>query len=285
MGYEINMKHFSASSLNGFNECALKFFIVYICKIKAKPNKYFAKGNAIHKVAEIAIQRYNTDKTKLSFEDVRPIVDNELSQYSQDIIDQLDKIQIYNEALAVANSKVLERCHKSEVQFAIYIPYFGYDIQVYDSWNASPMDNEDYFKIIGRIDALSFNDAEKTVIDWKTGQVKDIEDLKKDFQSMVYGLYNLASFKSEKYRVTFIYVSNRLKERTIQFTHKDELFKQLVDKIRNQCINILSCQSFQPKKSYLCRFCDFAPICEDVQQAIQNDIPIEIITDYIKENI
>jgi CRISPR-associated protein Cas4 len=118
---------------------------------------------------------------------------------------------------------------------------------------------EEIFTIRGVIDRIDETSGGKIkIIDYKTGRPKEKLSFEDKEQLLLYQLAARELFSREVAAVAFYYLENNTE---VEFLGTVEELKKMEEKIVNTIRGIQKGE-FPPKPGPLCKYCDFAAICE-----------------------
>jgi len=115
------------------------------------------------------------------------------------------------------------------------------------------------YRIIGRIDrAEELPDGTVEIIDYKTGNLKDPDKLKKSDQLAIYALAARQAFGKTATKLTWYYLDEG---KTVTTERTPEQLAELETTLQEKIAALLA-SDYTPTPSFACKFCDFKNICE-----------------------
>lgn len=232
------MKKFSFSSLDQYRKCPLAFKYRYVDKIKStlpeRINLVF--GDAVHKSLEFAFKTSpdfpETEKVLEKFRELFPPKDKETEIFSQ------KGEKILRDYLSKNKPQDFETIDL-EKMFSIII---------------------DDFEITGKIDRVDIlPDSTFEIIDYKTGKMASLLDLKKNPQLAIYQIAALEMWNPQKVSSSFIYLEYG--GHKLDISHPKERLEEFRDSLKEQVKAIRGDKEFKPNPSGLCPYCDYENIC------------------------
>lgn len=249
------MPTFSHSRLSTFEQCKLKYKFRYIDKIIPDIEKTIEShlGSVVHSVLEWLYNQVKKGEI--------PTIDEFIMKYSE-----IWKAEYEEEISIVRKQMTAGDYFNKGIQFLIdyymrHKPFDDNTIAV-EKEIIFDLDESGKYKIRGFIDRLVYNlDTEEyEVHDYKTSNnLPKQEFLDKDRQLALYSIAIKEMFGDEK-RVILVwhYLSFNQK---LYSKRTDEQLKQLKQETLNLIKEIESTAKFPPKKSALCHWCEYKPIC------------------------
>src|SRR5207245_10565899 len=110
----------------------------------------------------------------------------------------------------------------------------------------------------GRIDQISpLGDHQAELVDYKTGKPRPPSEAEKSLQLSVYALAARREMKLEPVRLSLYYLTNHQAVSTVR---SPKQLEETVEKILGVAAEIRA-QHFDPKPGFVCKWCDYVPIC------------------------
>jgi DNA helicase-2/ATP-dependent DNA helicase PcrA len=235
----------SASSIEDYEACPLKFKFGHLLKIPTGPQAALTFGHIMHR----SVRRYFELRAKgeASFDAVRDFY--ETSWRSTGFEDEYQE-QTYKQTGLEQLRAFVEKQALTEI-----LPL---------SMETSFSLNLGEVLLEGRIDQISpmaprAGEKEDVVelIDYKTGKPRSQKDADGSLQLSVYALAAQEELKLKPRRLTFYCLSNN---QTVHTARTDSDLKALKTRILIVADQIRGNQ-FPPTPGFICRFCDYRPIC------------------------
>lgn len=222
---------FSFSKINTFLFCPMKFKLSYIDKIRVKnSNIALEKGSYIHQRLEdhsnsIALTNFNF---RLSTREQILEFDN--------IVDTFINSELGMKYLTPTTFGV-------ELDFALLLE--DKKLRATNYYNKEAL-------IRGKIDHAIQNGNVMTLLDWKSGRVRDEPDV---LQVVVYALWCFITYPEiETVQAAFVYVEHG-EEKSFTF-HRDSI-EQLQGAVLRNIAKVEVAEDYPKKESNLCQWCDY----------------------------
>ncbi|MGA2475061.1 MAG: ATP-dependent DNA helicase [Terriglobia bacterium] len=235
----------SASSIEDYEDCPLKFKFGHYLKIPTGPQAALTFGNIMHR----SVRHYFELRAKgeANFEAVKRFY--ELSWRKTEFEDEYQE-QAYKQAGLEQLRAFVEKQESSETLPLSMESSFSLDLG--EVW------------LQGRIDQISplaphTREGERAVelVDYKTGKPRSQKDADKSLQLSVYALAAQEQMKLRPVRLTFYCLTNNEPVHTVRTEQDLEAVKTeiltVADRIRQN--------HFPATPGFVCKFCDYQPIC------------------------
>lgn len=228
----------SKSKINDYQQCPRKFRYRYIDEIKVPQNKFFKIGSDVHQIAEDFIKIWQKDN---SINIPETLFELE-SKYRADYKDHcISLAEFFYEKL------VVER---------------------YSLFSAEEYISSEKYDFSGLADIVLEKDGMLTVIDYKTGKTQPVK--KYVTELCYYKMLIEDKYPEKKVRYAAIFFTKEGIYEELMFTNKKQnaiICSQkdyeskiaLIELIRRKIEN----EQFEPKKQFLCKYCDFKPNCDN----------------------
>jgi len=234
----------SATAIEDYLSCPLKFKFSHLLKIPTGPQPALTFGNIMHQSVrhyfelrktslpgfEAIEQFYQRAWRDAGFEDTY-----QEQSYKKAGLEQLREFVKQQNRMPIASDKV-----RAEVAFRFPLGDVELD---------------------GRIDQINplagASDPAVELVDYKTGRPRSQKDVDKSLQLSIYALAAREQLRLKPARLTFYNLTNNQPVSTVR-TPKD--LDEAVATIREVAGHIRSLL-FPPTPGYVCRWCDFVPIC------------------------
>jgi DNA helicase-2/ATP-dependent DNA helicase PcrA len=235
----------SASSLEDYEDCPLKFKFGHYLKIPTGPQAALTFGNIMHR----SVRRYFELRAKgeASFEAVKGFYE---SSWRKSGFEDEYQEQAYKQAGLEQLRAFVEKQESSETLPLAMESSFSLDLG--EIW------------LEGRIDQINplppparEDDRAVELIDYKTGKPRSQKDADSSLQLSVYALAAQEQMKLRPLRLTFYCLSNNEPVHTVR-TEQD--LKAVKTEILTVAERIRQ-NHFPAAPGFVCKFCDYRPIC------------------------
>lgn len=250
---EYLLKRFSYSQLNIYETCPRKYEYAYVLKVPQKPSAALSFGITIHNTLRDFYTLVKRSQTGL--EGITDIPEKE------DLIDMYLKNWV---GVGYESSKY-EELRKEEGVDVLK----NYYEKIFDE-KVSPLRIEEGFTVylgdvvfVGKIDRIDLEKKRKditevSIIDFKTGREKGEKDIKDDMQLPLYALFAEEKLGYRVVKAKYVYVESGAELEVDVSKERKELAKEKLLK----AIEEIKKGNFKATPGYVCRFCDYASICE-----------------------
>jgi ATP-dependent DNA helicase UvrD/PcrA len=243
----------SATAVESYLECPLKFKFSHLLKIPTGPQAALTFGNIMHKCVRSYFELRR--KSKPRFADIEKLyVESwkaagfedayQEDSYKKAGIEQLRQFVEHQNGIEVSAGHI-----KLEEHFAFESGDIVLDgrIDQINPW--APEKSAAHAKREG--------DPPVELVDYKTGRPRSQKEADKSLQLSVYALAARRQLKLDPVRLTLYYLTNNQAVSTLR-TAKDldgalEQIREVAAKIRGML--------FAPEPGFACKWCDFVPIC------------------------
>lgn len=234
--------HTSVSQIETYEMCPLKYKFQYVYRVPVPQSHILTFGTTIHAVLKEIAKQVSFGK--------KQTVENALDYYEK---------FWSGEGFNGKEHERIQRERGREI-LSLYLSKKPYLL------NTSPIYAEESFRlklnnitINGRIDRVDKIEGLVTVIDFKTGKVKDQKNANKDLQLSVYAIALKKVFGLKAERLVLSYVEEGVDRRT---TRDDVALNSAQKRVMNAMENIQKL-NFEPKPGFqTCPFCPFKDICD-----------------------
>ena len=249
------MPVFSHSKLSTFEQCKLKYRFRYIDKIIPDIDKTIEShlGSVVHSTLEWLYTEVKKNKL--------PTIDDVIVNYSENWKEN------YEEEIPIMKKEMTVNDYFNKgIQFLInyYIKHKPFDDNTIaiEKGIVFNLDAEGKYKIRGFIDRLVYNleTKEYEVHDYKTsGRLPSDKNIENDRQLALYSIAIKEAFNHEK-RVILVWHYLAFNKKIVSKRTDDQL-NQLKEETLDLIKEIESTTVFPPRKSPLCNWCEYKPIC------------------------
>ncbi|HEY3974906.1 MAG TPA: ATP-dependent DNA helicase [Candidatus Sulfotelmatobacter sp.] len=250
-------KRLSASAVDTYERCGLRFKLERDWRIPAKPAAAMQYGAAVHRVLKTYFDSIRAGRPKTDEELLdlfrQDLVDARIQEsYQHELYEQLGLTQL-RDFLAAARSIPAEQVLHTEETFEIKIGETT---------------------VAGRIDRIdSRPDGTVAIIDYKTGKARDQEIADKSLQL---SLYAIAAKEKWGYKVSALIFHN-LEENVPVITTRAESelmnARELVEKVAAGIADGL----FPAKPGNHCNFCAYRSLCPEKEKRIPHNAEIATV--------
>ena len=231
----------SASSLEVYEDCPLKFKFGHYLKIPTGPQAALSFGNIMHR----SVRRYFELRAQgqASFEAVKAFYDS--SWRSTGFEDKYQEQAYRQSGLEQLRLFVAKHDNSTTLPLTMECSF---------SLDFGPVLLEGR---IDQINSLAPGADAVELIDYKTGRPRSQKDADRSKQLSVYALAAKEQMKLKPLRLTFYSLTNNEPVHTVRTDQDLKIVKTEIlaaaDKIRQN--------HFPPTPGFICKFCDYRPIC------------------------
>lgn len=252
------MKRFSFSSLDQYEKCPLAFKYKFVERLKSTlPEKiYLAFGSVVHESLDFAFSK----------KPLYPKQEDVLKKYEELFRAQVsgNKNKGWTEeeekAFFEKGKKILNEYlskNKPENFNTVELEKF-FLISIGD------------FDISGKIDRVDIlPDSTFEVIDYKTGKMAGMPELKNSLQLAIYQIAAKELWKAEKILSSFVYLEYG--GHKLDISHSKEEIEKFKEKIKALVFKIQQDKEFNPLVGPLCPYCDYRNICPAQQENFKKE--------------
>ncbi len=238
----------SASSVETYEICPMKYLFQYVWKIRGGPHATMTFGNVMHTTIKEFVGEMRK-RGKVSFEEVAAIYEREWS--SAGFPDEYQE-----EEYRKAGREQLESFYRS---YTARPPEVLYQEKFFELH----LDHD--VVVTGRMDQVNRVGAKDVeIVDYKTGKPRDAKKAGANFQLSVYALAAEEVLDVNPARLVFY----NLTTNEAVFTERDAKAlaktKQTVAEVADE----IRTGKFTAKPGFFCKFCDFKPLCPAHEQLI-----------------
>ncbi len=241
-------KRLSASAVDTYERCGLRFKLERDWRIPAKPAAAMQYGAAIHRVLKTYF-----DSVRLG----RPRTDDELIDlFRQDLLDA--KIQetyqheLYEEQGVAQLREFLSSVRSVTAQQILHTEE-SFEIHIGDT------------VVVGRIDRIdSRPDGTVAIVDYKTGKARDQEDAD---ESLQLSLYAIAAQEKWGYKVGALIFHNLAENVPVVTVRRDSELIAARQRVQDAAQRIAE-GIFEAKPGIHCNFCAYRSLCPEKEKRI-----------------
>ena len=234
----------SATAIEDYLSCPLKFKFSHLLKIPTGPQPALTFGNIMHQSV-----RHYFELRKRAIPAFEPIEAFYLRAWRDAGFEDTYQEQSYKKAGLEQLREFVERQNQSPIAAAEVLAEVAFRFPLGD------------VELEGRIDQINplgaRDDHAAELVDYKTGRPRSQKDADKSLQLSIYALAAREQLRLKPARLTFYNLTNNHPVSTVR-TAKD--LEETVSTIREVAEQIRSLL-FPPTPGYVCRWCDFVPIC------------------------
>ena len=253
------MPLYSHSKLSTFEQCALKFKLKYLDKVKPDYEQSIEAflGKKVHETLEWLYK--NPDKKELD-----DVIKYFVEKWNQD----------YNPSIKIVKEE-FDKEYYFNKGIKFLINYFVNNFPFKDNTIALEkkimlnLDNQGEYQLVGFIDRL-VHDTEKNIFeihDYKTGALKSQQELDNDRQLALYSISIRESYPSAS-EVRLIWHFLEWNQKKISTRKIDEL-QQLKQEIIALIKKIESSSEFKTNPGILCNWCEYRSYCPEMRHTIK----------------
>jgi DNA helicase II / ATP-dependent DNA helicase PcrA len=231
----------SASAIETYERCALKYLFQYVWRLRSGPSAQMTFGNVMHTTIHEFVAE-SRKRVLLTLEELLAIYEREWK--SAGFPDPYQE-----EEYRKAGREQLEAFYR---RFTVETP----DVLYQEKPFALLLEPD--LVVSGRIDQVNrLNGRSVEIVDYKTGRVRNAGKAADDMQLSIYALASREVFDLEPERLVFHYLMNG--ETTVCGRDAKALdqAKQRIAQIGDQ----IRAGEFRPKPGRNCAYCDFKPLC------------------------
>lgn len=246
------MAVYSYSRLTIFEQCGLKYKFRYIDKIQPPIEATIEAflGKCMHAALEYLYQQ----KMKDILVELDDVLAYYLRKWHREFSEKLLIVDRYLKAEDYLNKGI-------KFLTKYYLKHYPFPEQTLATEKKIFLDLKDECKLIGFIDRLAWNEQEQRyeIHDYKTGALKTQEQADADRQLALYALALREELRDGK---DIVLIWHYLGYDQHLISQRNEIqFSQLKQEILELINEIEKTKVFYPRKSKLCHWCEFKPIC------------------------
>ena len=247
----------SASAVDTYQRCGLKFKLERDWRIPGKPAAAMQFGAAVHRVLKTYFDSLRAGRPKSDDELIalfrQDLADARIHEAYQHELYEKQGIEQLRGFLASARSIPADQVLHTEESFEIRI---GSTV------------------VVGRIDRIDQRpDGSVAIIDYKTGKGRDQEDADKSLQL---SLYALAAQDVWKYRVGALIFHNLEENVPVVTTRNDAQLLAARACVEDAAQGIAE-GKFDAKPGMHCNFCAYRSLCPEKEKRIPRRIPADVV--------
>ncbi len=239
----------SASAIETYERCAMKYLFHYVWRIPSGPSAQMTFGNVMH----TTIREFVAASRKLA----RLRLDELLAIYEREWKSAGFPDRYQEEEYRKAGREQLEVFHRN---FAAQAP----DVLHQEKSFELPLDHD--VVVTGRIDQVNRLEGRSVeIVDYKTGRVRSAESTADNVQLSIYALAASEVFELEPERLIFHYLTNGERVTCARDGKALERAKQRIWSVAGQ----IRAGEFSPNpQKKACNYCHFKPLCPAHEQSV-----------------
>jgi DNA helicase II / ATP-dependent DNA helicase PcrA len=231
----------SASAIDAYRQCPMKYMFGHLWKISGGPGAMLTFGNVMHTTIREVVSEIRKGR-KISLDEVLGIYDREWSSagFPDDYHEQeykkagREQLEAFYERYSAAPADVLHQ----EKTFEL------------------PLEHDVVIK--GRMDQVNRLAGDSIeIVDYKTGKLKDQANADRNTQLSIYALAARELLDANPERLSLHYLMAGETVSTTRDAKALAAIKQTILEVADQ----IRAGEFSAKKGYLCKFCDYKPLC------------------------
>ncbi|MEA2020201.1 MAG: ATP-dependent DNA helicase [Patescibacteria group bacterium] len=233
-------RYISHSQVQTFNQCPLKYKYKYVLGIPAPSNHVLSFGQTIHRTLRDFHRADLFSKKDLNYL---------YKLYENHWIEEGYESQEHREKRFEEGKVLLERYYNE-----------------HEKYLAKPLHLEKKFTLkvagvplVGSIDRIDEVENGVEIIDYKTGKVKEQDDVDKDDQLTIYALAARDALNLSSSRLALYFLTENKKVETTRTS--EELEEKRVE--LRDTIEKIKASEFEPKKEFLCQWCEYKELCPE----------------------
>lgn len=247
----------SASRINTFLQCKLRYWYSYIDHLEKLANPSFKLGLACHDTLEKAGRIWQEED-----------LDKFSSKQIKELLVYYDEMSVKHGIIEYSEHLVGKDIIKSKLKnFKIGNKIIGIEDR-FGFEGVQDITTEDGVPLIGAIDkSVEINDDTLLIVDYKTSKtVPDSNKLRTDIQLSMYCLVARKLYPKYKHVILCLDML-RTDEIVYTFRTSEELdeFEKYLKVIHDQMSSIQK-EDAQPTINFLCAWCDYTNVCEKYQE-------------------
>jgi putative RecB family exonuclease len=256
----------SFSKLGTFERCKRRFKFIYMDKIRYQTTSVEAfMGTMVHEALDVLYQRVKIGKLLT----LKQLEEEYKKKWEEDS-KIYDEIKIVNKELSFDDYfsigiKCLQNYYEENLDSLMNPKFkFMYTETEFRTKNILPATSRVKIPFRGKIDRIDVYDDRVEIHDYKTSASPPTEleiDTKFDYKQLpLYKRLLLLDyrFKDKEIRVVWHFLRHKLKYEKVV---KDEELEEALDTIEKIVKEERKEQEYRPKKSMLCKWCDYIKIC------------------------
>ena len=245
----------SYSQVNRYQDCPKKYEYSYVYKIPTPPTGSLAFGSTIHNTLKSFYELHKRSIGSLEGVNEKPDIKTLLEMYERSWISSGYGSKEEEKERKKSGEKALKEFYNSLYKEG------DNPIGLEESFGISIGD----VSFVGKIDRIDLVEKGKEsiveIIDYKTGKVKEKEEIKRDLQLPLYAIAAERTMGVKVAKASYLFIEHGEKvEVDISPERRLSAEKELLKTVEN-----IKQNKFNPTPGFLCRFCDFNDICEDAQ--------------------
>jgi DNA helicase-2/ATP-dependent DNA helicase PcrA len=237
----------SASAIDTYQSCPQKYLFAQVWGMRGGPQAATSFGSVMHTTIKQFIGELRKNR-RMPFEEVEAIFQREWT--SAGFEDRYQEQEYKKDGL-----EQLRAFHASTIGAPP-------EAIAQEKYFELPLDND--VLITGRIDQVNRLGPQHEIVDYKTGKPKDETSAKKSLQL---SLYALAAREVLEYQPARLVFYNLQTNEAVAATRDAKQLNAARETVQEVAADIRAGQ-FPAKPGFLCKFCDFRPLCPAHEQLV-----------------
>lgn len=254
---KLNHYRFSYSQIDAYIQCPLKYYYMYVLKIPPKPNASLSFGITVHNTLRDFYLLFKHSKEGLGLDSV-PTENELLSLFDKHWIStgyQSKKHEMQRKENGISMMKEFYRKMFSE-ESNPYMLEENFTGHVDDSLFVGKIDRIDLVEMNGSVPVVD-------IIDYKTGKVKDANDLRNDLQLPLYTMFAQMSYGFKVRNAKYIFIEHG-EEKEVDISEKK------IEKAKEKLLSVIEKikrGEFKPERGHTCMYCENMRVYDDLVES------------------
>ncbi len=240
-------KYFSFSQLAAFQKCPLQYKFAFILNVPVRGKAVFSFGKTMHNTLHSFLRKFTEEKSLPSFDYFKKL-------YKENWVDEWYESKRQKEEYRKKGEETIKDLYK---EFKKNPP------QILKIRGNPALEVPFSFKIggenlRGRIDRIDGEKEESTIIDYKTGNIKEKLKLEEKKQLLIYQIAAEEVLGLQVKELKYQYLKENKK---FSFLGSQEDKEKIKEEVKKE-IKEIKRSNFEPTPGWQCRYCDFKDICD-----------------------